>query len=68
LDSRPRVVVLDENRHDPAGDMVEVYDNPHPSLRFERVLAVETLTSWLWIIFSEVGLCNGREDRLDVIE
>jgi hypothetical protein len=68
LDSRSGIVVLDKDRHDPAGDIVEVYDNPHPSFGFECVLAIEALAPWPWIVFSEVGPCNGRENRLDVIE
>jgi hypothetical protein len=55
LDSRSRIVVLDQDRHDPAGDIVEVYDNPHPSLRFKRVLAVEPLASRPWIVLAVVG-------------
>jgi hypothetical protein len=35
------IVVLDQDRYDPAGLVVEVYDNPQPALRIEGVLAVE---------------------------
>jgi hypothetical protein len=66
LDSRSGIVVLDEDCHDPAGDIVEVYDNPHPPLRFECVLAVETLASRTLIVLPVVGLCDGRVDRIDV--
>jgi hypothetical protein len=68
LDLGSGVVVLDENRHDPAADIVEVYDNSHPAPRFKRVLAIEALASWTWIILAVVGLRDCREDCLQVVE
>lgn len=58
---------MDESRHDPARGIVEVYDNPHPSLRFERVLAVKSLAARPWILVPKVGLRDRCEDRLDVV-
>jgi hypothetical protein len=48
--------------------MVEVYDNPHPPLRFECVLAIEALASRPWIVFAVIWSDNRRDDCLDVIE
>ncbi len=62
------MVVLDQDRNDPTRDVIEVYDNPHPSPRHEGVLTVEALASWPWIMLAEVGSRNRRKDRLDVIE
>ena len=62
------VVVLGQDGDDPTGDIIEVYDNPQPPSRRERVLAVEALASRPWIVVAEVGACDGREDRLDMIE
>jgi len=62
------IVILDEDGHDPARLVVEVYDNPQPAPRIERVLAVEALTAWPRIVFMMVRSFDGSEDRLDVVE
>jgi hypothetical protein len=62
------IVVLNQDRYDPAGLVVEVYDNPESAPRIERVLAVEALAARSRIIFPIVGASDRRDDRLKVVE
>src|SRR6202020_751162 len=52
----------------PAGLVVEVYDNPQPAPRIERVLAVGALSSRSRIVFPIVGPLDPCEERLGGVE
>jgi hypothetical protein len=62
-----RVVVLNEDRDDPCGNVVEVYDHAQPATRIEKVLPVEALTSRARVFLVVVGNCDGRKYELEML-
>jgi hypothetical protein len=63
-----RVVVLHEDRDDPCGNVVEVYDHAQPATGIEQVLPVEALTARARVLFVVVGNRDGRKDEVEVLQ
>jgi hypothetical protein len=63
-----RVVVLDKDRDDPCGNVVEVYDHAQPATGIEEVLPVEALTPRAWVFLVMVGNRDGRKDEVEVLQ
>ena len=65
--SFPRVVVLDDCGDDPGGLVVEVYDDPQPTVWLD-VLAIEALSSRDRVQRMEIWTRDGAHDHVDVVE
>lgn len=57
-----------ECRYDPAGLVIEVYDNTHPVFAIQQMSRVEPLAPRSGVELAEVRQADRRKHRIDVIQ